>query len=296
MIFRMPLLLVFCLVLSLPGCYSVPRQGELFTAAVIRPVTMEDLLPDRREMLANAVLQGVTVEEVRQHRLLVISCATAKGAQSELMPYLALAPPELADLLAWDYIEAERGVRIGEQGPLTRILRRDRIPGGGGLTTVLGRPEVLCREDPETGVFHARVDYFITPFAMLRAEWQSRDPLRGLDEAEIRAGRIVRLSCTPAEETNGLTWYARIPEGFAAGKDLSAAGSTQIVEVRAGRPEVDWHGGIAGPMSRLTRSIEDKAAREHWPIELSTVIRRLPAPPGGYSRLGAPYCGRGVNP
>ena len=291
-----PLAFIFCLLLCLSGCYSVPHKGELFTAAVIKTVTMEDLLPSPRNMLYNALLQGISVEEVRQHRLLVVSCVPDKGTRSYSTSYLALAPQELDDLLAWDYIEAEPGVPIGEQGPLTRILRRVKKPAPGELATVLGRTEVLCRNDPETQLIHAKVDYFISPMELLRAEWQARTPLRGLYEADIRAGRIIMVTCALAEETNSLTWYARIPESFAIINDPSADRTKQIVEVRAGRPEIDWYGGVAGPLSRLTRYAEENTAKEHWPIELSAVVRRLPSAPDGYTHLGTPYCGRGKSP
>lgn len=250
---------------------------------------MEELLPSPRNMLYNAVLQGVSVEDVRQHRLLVISCATGKD---HLKMFLALAPPELDDLLAWDYIEAEQGAPTGEQGSLTRILRRAGKPDPGGQTTVLGRTELLCQKDPATRVINAKVDYFITPLEMLRAELQARNPMRGLDEAEVRAGKIVRVSCALAEEANSLTWYARIPEESDFINAPSVATAGRIVKLRAGRPEIGWYGGIQGSMSRLTRDTEDKTASENWPIDLSTVVESLPDTAAAYTRTGIPYCGR----
>jgi len=287
-----PLPLMFCMLLCLYGCVAAtPRQGELFTARVVKTVTMVDLLPAPRDMLYNALLQGVSVTEVRQRRLMVVGCAR----DPHHMPaYLALAPAELSNLALWDYIEARRGVRTGELGPLTRILHRSKPPGPSGLTTVLGRTEVLCQEDPVTQIIHAKVLYFIRPYEMLRVEWQARDPLRGLDEADVRAGRIVAVQCALAEESDGLLWYARVPEGTAVAKD---SGARPIVEVRAGRHEANWSGGHMGSMSRLTWESEDAAAREHWPIVLSTVIRGLPAAPAGYTRVGGiPFCGGAANP
>jgi hypothetical protein len=289
--------LICGLLLCLSGCFAAPRQGERFTAAVLKTVTLEELLPNPRDMLYNALLQGVNVAEVRQRRLMGVSCANAPGPGNYSTLYLALAPPGMDDLALWDPVEARKGVRTGEIGPLTAILRRGGPPGPAEQTTVLGRREVLCREDPATQVIHAKVDFFIRPYEMLRVQLQGRDPLRGLDEAEVRAGRIVRVHCALAEETDGFIWYARVPEGVDLSPDAAdPAAGDPIVEVRAGRPEANWQGGHIGSMSRLTRESEDAAAREHWPIELSTVIRRLPAPPAGYVRGRVPHCGGAANP
>ncbi len=194
----------------------------------------------------------------------------------------------MTDLLAGEQVAISQGALADQSGPISRILHRLPAPRPEQLVNYSGiTPVVLCQEDADH-VLRVRVSRFVEPLEAIEASWQIRDPLRGLDERDMRAGGIVLLQCSRGEGVDPLFWYARLAAG------VSARQGDQV-EAVAGAAEPIWDGGYVVPFSGNSRAAVQAEAAAHWPIRLSTVIRVIgPLPQSRVSYRGIPLC-RGGN-
>ncbi|HOQ42748.1 MAG TPA: hypothetical protein PKZ40_04770 [Anaerolineaceae bacterium] len=272
--------------LALAGCAvaHVPTQGERVQARIFETVTIEGLQPRGHEV--NALQHGVTLDDVWERRVVIVGCVLSRDTSSFAVyneSRLALAPPGMTNLKLGDYVAITKGPRGLETGPPSNILRRLPAPREEDLVHYRGTsPVVLCQEDQD-GVLHARVISFITPIEGMKARLSIRDPLRGLDEKDVRAGRIVVLRCSRGEEVNPLVWYARLPDGM-------RAENGQLVVATTGRYDIIWS-GLFFPPPWTRRQAFEAEAESRWPIQPGTVMRLLDRlPEQELSDRGIPYC------
>ena len=271
------------LIIQLWGCAaSIPGPGDTFRARVFSVVTAESLQP--RGSVVEAVRDGVTLMDAWQGRLVFVNCVTSpeiheSHVYNELR--LSVVPSDMKNVYFGDIVLITKGSKVGEKGPISRILQRLPPPTKDQLVSFkYGPPEILCGESLET--LNARVGSTIYPLHFLEAELKLRDPLRGMAKADLDNGRIVVLQCSRGEGINPLFWYARLPD------DMTVQIS-DTVEAVAGRPDLNWSGGPVTPFTRATPDILRTWAEDYWPVQLSQITRVIVIPSLDKIR-GIPKC------
>ena len=257
---------------ALLSCALPPAPGEAFRAGVVDVVSIKNLQP--HGSLVAAVREGVGLTDAWELRVLLVSCLPSPGGVTDVR--LAIAPPEIRNVHRGDHLL----VRVGSGDAVENVSRvvsllppptaQQRAPDR------WGHQAVLCQAAGQT--LHVTVSTFYWPLEILQAELQLREPLRGLSRDDLDAGRIVRLSCHLAEETNPLVWFARLPPGLVVEPG-------QQVEAIGGRYDLEWSGGPLSPLSRVTPQKLRTFAEQHWRVELSRVTRVIDR-----NRSGTPPC------
>jgi len=271
------------LIIQLWGCAaSIPGPGDTFRAHVFSVVTAESLQP--HGSVVEAVRDGVTLMDAWQGRLVFVRCVTSPDREGHFYNELrlAVAPSDMKNLYFSDTVLITKGSKVGEKGPVSRILQRLPPPTKDQLVTLkFGPQEILCNEALET--LNARVVSTIYPLQFAEAEMKLLNPLRGMAKADLDNGRMVILQCSRGEETNPLFWYARLPDGMTV-----QIGDT--VEAVAGRPDLNWFGGPVTPFTRATPDTLRTWAEEYWPVQLSRITRVIVTSPLEKTHRGILKC------
>jgi len=228
------------------GCADLlPRPGEVVALKVYEVLGVDRMRYGRQVDIGNALAQGVSTAAIEAGRLAVVICALAPEQDNPEAKWVVLLP-EAAALRAGDIVSFRPGTRFGVEGPIGTMIGKVPPPPPEALYVWKYGKSVRCNAAAPGQAMQARYA-FAFGRNDLREYQLHRQRMQGIREDEVRAGRIVRASCS--QLTDGWTeWTVRVPPG------LDIAKGDHIL-ARAGTPD-----GESGDV-------------------ISDAIRRIPPPP-----------------
>lgn len=235
------------------GCADMtPRPGDTVTLAVSRQMTEAWYRHGRKLDVANALAQGIGESEIASGRLAVVTCALPQNEPNPETRWVIRLPdnitPQRDDLVLF-----KPGARYGSAGPLGAYVKTLPPPASSELYTWKYGKTVRCAAGKDEAMQQAR---FAFAFGSndLREYRLHRERMRGIDENDVRAGRIFTATCSPM--TDGwIDWTVRVPPSMqvAAGDHIVArVGTPDGVALRkTDRPANDQTYAVQG--SRIVR-------------------------------------------
>lgn len=245
---------------GLAGCESMPTPGQTVYAEVTALPRSRAELDGGFASLHAALQAGVSRRDAEQGRLLRAQCVDDDGAAPEgLRPRSAtLLRPEgpavaVGSVVEIEALQAAHAADRRRHGRLAAVL--PPAPAADPAWRIyFGTPRPLCRPPglPD-GRWRVQV---AGPVAAWEIDFATAEKARHerFDDAELAAGRIVRLSCQlkviDGADWSRVTWLARLPAGLDARPG-------QVLRLRAGAEEA---GRRVAPLAAVLGPAPDRDA------------------------------------
>lgn len=248
-----------CVALVASCADPMPRPDDTVALQVNDVLTVEQWHRGRQIDVANALAQGVSEADIEAGRLVLLICALPPEAQNPEVRWVVLLPEGLT-LMEGDVVSFQPGTRYGVEGPLGSFTGRLPPPAPETLHVWKYGKSVRCGAPTHGVSLQARFG-FAFGRNDLREYQLHRQRMRAISEDEVRAGHIVRASCSRLSE--GWTeWTVRVPSGLGIEKG-------DHILAHVGTPDDQ----LGSALSEAIKKIPAPSAEQTYPVQGSRIIR-----------------------